>query len=64
MWTIFLEEKEHQISNTVTNFYAHIKTISTKEKIVNVLYTVQKITVDITTIPYAKEFIPKIKHTK
>jgi len=43
---------------------AHIKIISTEEKIGNVLYAAQKITVDIITMPYVKEFTLKIDHIK
>src|SRR6266542_945076 len=41
-----------------------IKIISTEEKTGNALYAVQKITVDITTVPNVKEFTPRINRTK
>ncbi len=41
-----------------------IKITSTEEKIGNVLYAAQKITVDIITVPNVKEFTPRIDRTK
>ena len=46
------------------NTLAHIKIISIEEKTGNVSYAAQKTTVDITTAPDVKEFIPKTDRTK
>ncbi len=67
MWTTFSEEEEQEISTTVTEgkelSYTY-KNYIYRGKNWECPYAAQKITADITTVPYVKEFIPRIEYIK